>query len=146
MTKMLEITNHGPLITATNYWRTEAERAGKLYCSVNAGTLRLLLPRTQFDLVGECRTSEYVIVSRGPWPEMGITEAVELIFEDHTDSPFVLHLSASSFDSLPGEPKAGEEWLLSMWVLKKDKPHKALERPCKWRRVKKIPDLSEWRD
>lgn len=140
----ITIKNHGPLIVETNYWYSEYERAGKIYCSVNAGAVRLLLPRAQFAAVGEMRTAKYVILSRGPWPEMRIAEAVELLFEDDSDSPYCLHLSGTSFDMIPGEPEPGQEWIVSVWVEKDGQPKKALERPCKWRRVGKIPCLAKW--
>lgn len=142
----ITIENHGPLIVATNYWESDTERAGKLFCSTNAGAVRVLLPRSAFGLVGECRTAECVILSRGPWPAAGKDEAVELLFDDGSDAPFALHLSAESFDLLPAEPEPGHEWIVSLWTLKKDKPHKALERACKWRRCEKLPDLSPWNE
>lgn len=142
---MLLIHNHGPLVTATNYWGSALDRAGKLYCSVNAGAIRLLLPRSRARLVGEWRTSDYVILSRGPWPDQGLAQAVELLFEDHTDAPYALHLSPESFDVLPGAPPPGREWVFSAWVEKRDRPHKALERACRWRRSARLPDLRPWR-
>lgn len=143
---MLTVSNHGPLITSTNFWGSDHEQAGKVFCSVNAGAIRLLLPRSLANLIGEWRTSKYVILSRGPWPAERQTDAAELLFEDGSDAPFSIHLTPNSFDALPAEPPAGQEWVLSAWVLKKDKPHKALERPCKWRRSNGLPDLSPWSD
>jgi hypothetical protein len=143
---MLTIQNHGPLITDTNFWGSEYDRAGKLYCSCKAGAIRVLLPQSKSDLVGEWRTAKYVILSRGPWPQAGLTEAVEILLEDGSDNPYALHLSPESFDLVPAEPEPGLEWVLSVWVLKNTKPHKALERPCKWRRSAKLPDLSAWKD
>jgi hypothetical protein len=71
-------------------------------------------------------------------------EAVEILWEDGSDSPFALHLTPESFDSLPAEPEAGREWIISVWDLKKNKPHKAVERACHWRRVPMIPWLKPW--
>jgi hypothetical protein len=136
--------NHGPLILASTYWGSEAEAAGKFWCSVNAGAVRVLVPRTDRQTISECRSARYVILSRGPWPAAGLAEAVELLFEDGTDSPFALHLAPESFDLLPAEPPPGREWVLSLWDLKKDSPHKALERVCHWRRVPKLPWLKPW--
>lgn len=44
MTATIEIQNDGPAITRTSYWRTPHARAGLLYLSVNAATLRMLVP------------------------------------------------------------------------------------------------------
>lgn len=138
----IEVENEGPLIAATNFWGSEYDDAGKYYCSVNAGAVRLLLPRAQRSLVTEVQAAQYVILSRGPWPAANVPEAVELLFEDGTDNPYVLHLTAASFDQLPAQPEPGREWVLSVWTLEDDRPHKAMELPCKWRRSRKLPDLS----
>ena len=37
---MIQITNHGPLILSSNYWDSDLARAGKVWCSVNAGAVR----------------------------------------------------------------------------------------------------------
>jgi len=141
----LSITNHGPLIVRCNFWGSDHERAGKIVASVNAGAVRLLIPRRHAGIVGECRSSKYAIISRGPWPEGRVEDAVEIMFEDGTTDPFSLHLSANSFaDFLPGAPEPGEEWVVSLWVQKQMRPHKALERAAKWRRSDKLPDLTPW--
>jgi hypothetical protein len=137
----ITIINHGPIITATNYWGSDLERAGKLFVSCNAGAVRVLVPRGHRQMIDECRSCRYVILSRGPWPSEGLPDAVELFFEDGTDSPFALHLSPEPFDLLPDEPPAGREWIITLWELKKGQPHKALERVCYWRRVPQLPWL-----
>lgn len=136
--------NHGPLIVSSSFWGSEYDRGGKLYCSCNAGCVRVLVPSVHRSMIEECRGSQYVILSRGPWPEMRLPDAVELLFEDGTESPFALHLSPESFDLLPAEPEPGKEWTLAIYDCKKNKPHKAVERRCFWRRVEKIPWLKPW--
>jgi hypothetical protein len=144
-TNMIETVNHGPLIVSSTYWGSEYEAAGKLFCSVNAGAVRVMVPRAGRAVIEECRSSRHAVLSRGPWPEMGLVDAVEILWEDGSDSPFSLHLSNESFDLLPGEPEPGREWTVSLWDLKKGKPHKALERRCHWRRVPRIPWLRPWK-
>jgi len=143
---VIQIVNHGPLIVSTNYWQTDLAQAGKYYCSVNAGAIRLLVPPAHRDAIEDMRAAQYVILSRGPWPAMGLPEAVELFFEDTTDEPFALHLSRQTFDLLPAAPEPEREWVLSVWDEKKGRPHKAVERPCYWRRVPRIPWLRPWQD
>ncbi len=143
---MIEIINHGALIVSTNYWQTEMAAAGKYYGSVNAGAVRVLVPASQRANIEDMRAARYVILSRGPWPAKGLPEGVELLFEDLTDSPFALQLAPESFDLLPGEPPPGQEWIVSVWDEKKGRPHKAVERPCYWRRVPRIPWLKPWSD
>lgn len=144
MSGFFSFQNHGPLLVATNYWQSEHAHAGKLYCSVNAGAIRVLLPESQRPVINELRTAEYAILSRGPWPAENRTEAVEILWEDKSDSPHCWHLSVESFDLLPAEPEPGRDWTISIWDEKKHRPHKCLERPCYWRRVPQIPWLKPW--
>ena len=136
---IITVTNHGPLILATSYWDSEVEAAGKLWCSCNAGAIRVLVPRSRRSIIPECRTAEYAVLSRGPWPEMRQPDAVEIMWEDGSDSPFALYLAPESFDLLPAEPPPDREWIVSLWDDRKGEPHKALERRCYWRRVPGIP-------
>lgn len=141
---MIETRNHGPLILSSTFWGSEQEQAGKLFVSLNAGVIRILVPAVQRSMIAECRGCKFAVLSRGPWPEAGLAEGVEILFEDESDDPYALHLSPSSFDSLPGEPPTGREWVIALWDSKKGKPHKALERVCHWRRVERIPSLKPY--
>jgi hypothetical protein len=138
---MIEIHNHGPLITASNYWDSEMAAAGKIYVSVNAGAIRMLLPSVLRHYLQEQRPAQYAILSRGPWPAAGLEDAVEILWEDGTKAPFSQQLHPVSFDFLPAEPEAGKELVITVWVDKKGFPHKSLERRCLWRRVPSIPWL-----
>jgi len=141
---MLKITNHGPLIVWTNYWETDLARAGKVFASVNAGAIRVLLPPARYDDLADMRAGTHCVLSRGPWPEAGALQAVEIMWQDDTDSPYSMHLTPESFDLLPAKPEAGREWVLSVWTRKDGQPHKALERICHWRRAAKLPCLAPW--
>jgi hypothetical protein len=141
---VIVVSNHGPLILSSNFWESEYAAAGKLYVSVNAGTIRILVPQSNRELIAECRKAKYAILSRGPWPAAGLPEAVEILLEDGSDSPYSLHLSPTSFDQLPAEPPEGREWLLTIWTLKSGRAHKSVERICHWRRVASLPWLKPW--
>ena len=144
MDRMIEIHNHGPLILSTNYWDSELAREGKLFVSVNAGAIRILLPPQAYGWLSDMRMARECILSRGPLPEQQEAEGIEILWDDGSDSPFALHLTAASFDLLPAEPEAGREWICSTWTAKDGRPHKSLERICHWRRVSKIPCLLPW--
>lgn len=138
----LVIENHGPLMLRTNFWGSEIERAGKLYVSINAGAFRLLVPRSQEPILSDLRTGKSVVISRGPWPWAGLADALEILFDDGTETPFALHLSPESFDRLPLDSDAGREWLFAVWTApRRGRPHKAIERPAFYRRVPQIPWL-----
>ena len=139
---MLRIENHGPLLIASNFWESEEEAAGKFFLSTNAGAFRLLVPRSQEPAVSEMATAREVIVSRGPWPAVGREDAIELLFDDRTDTPFALHFSIETLDRLPLDTDVGREWIFSAWTVPRRRgPHKSLERPCWYRRVARIPCL-----
>jgi hypothetical protein len=135
---MLTVENDGPRIASTNFFETDQAKAGKFFVSVYAGTLRLLIPDAHAAIIKETKTAEYVILSRGPWPAEEHTEGVELLWENHSASPFALHLTATSFDILPPEPEPGRHWYLTAWV---NGPKQVGEWQCHWRRVPEIPWL-----
>jgi hypothetical protein len=136
---MLTIKNDGREITQTNYWDTEHALCGYCYLSWNAGAARLLVPDALQSTLQDMTTAEYVIVSRGPWPEQGGRDALELLFEDGTDSPFCLHLSAEQTDRLlPEEDQGG--LVVSVWT----RAGWRLTRPGKYRIVQRIPCLDPW--
>lgn len=139
---MLRVENHGPLILATNFWDLPEAKLGKVLVSLNAGAFRILLPASAEPTLDDMRTAKECIVSRGPWPAQGLPDAMEILFDDGTDGPFALHLSPQSFDRLPIDDDAAKEWILSVWTRpRRGRPHKALERPCWYRRVPSIPWL-----
>jgi hypothetical protein len=144
--EFIHVENHGPLIVSTNYWDLDMARGGKVFCSVNAGAIRILLPPQHRPALNAMRGAEYVILSRGPWPEARTEHGVEILFDDGTDEPYLLHLTEKSFDMLPAEPPPGREWILTVWDLKKGRPHKCLERPVRWRRVPRIPWMKPWKE
>lgn len=129
----LEIHNNGGEITSSNFWTLSGD---KFYLSTNAAVFRLLVPDSLAAAVSEMKTGKKVIVSRGPWPLERQTEALELLFDDDTDTPFCLHLGQGSFDRLPLDEDCGRELLLSVWL---SGPRKTLELPAFYRRVAQLP-------
>lgn len=141
---IIQVSNHGPLILSTNYWDSELASSGKLFVSINAGAIRILLPPARYGDMAEMRTGKECVLSRGPWPAQRLPEGIEIMFDDGSDSPYALHLSPESFDLLPAAPEPDREWVLTVWIAKDGKPHKAMERVCHWRRVERIPSLEPW--
>lgn len=141
---IITVQNHGPLVTASDYWGSEMEARGLFFLTPNAGCVRLLVPRSLRHAVEEMRTGRHVVLSRGSWPEQGQADALELLFDDGSDSPFALHLTPASCALLPGEPGPGEQWTFAAYDLKRGRPHRCLERICFWRRVPSLPWLKPW--
>lgn len=144
---MIEIYSKGAEVVSTNYWRTEHAEKGYFYLSLNAGCFRLLVPEPNRAMLTEMRTAREVIVSRGPWPEQGRTDALEILFEDGTNRPFALHLGVEQVDRLPlatdvDKPGQPPRWKFAAWTPEGNQ----LELPCRYRIVSRIPCLETFRE
>lgn len=98
MTKnYLHVVNDGQLIVSTNYWTSDYALNGVLFFSVNEGCVRLLLPNTVSQVLGDdvLTAATYVIISRGM---LFGKEGYEVLFEDGSDSPFAIHTLVNQWD------------------------------------------------
>lgn len=105
---LISIGNAGPEIASTDYWDSDQARKGLMHVSPNAGVLRLLVPQKWERILPDMRTGKRVtvensIVRRG---------AVDIVFEDGTQSPFFVSLDRRQFS---GIPKRGT-WGFSVWT------------------------------
>lgn len=133
------IGNKGQLIENTDYWNTETARKGFCFLSWNAGAGRLLLPEVIEGALREMRTADHVIVSRGRCGGWG-REALEVLFDDHSDSPFCLHMSAEQTDRVVPAEDCGRKFPFTVWTPR----GMQLQRPGYYRRVSAIPCLEPW--
>lgn len=136
----LTIKNDGQAIESTNYWDLEQAQRGYVFLSWNAGAGRLLVPDSQAAIIREMKTGKYVIVSRGPWKDQGGRDAIELLFEDGSDSPFALHLVAEQCDRMIPATDQGGGLVVSVWT----RAGEQMRLPGKYRRVEEIPCLAPW--
>lgn len=144
---LLIITNDGPLITRTNFWQTPLARAGKFYCSTNAGAFRLLVPAQHLSAVREMRGALEVVVSRGPLTVEGqtVSDALELLFDDGSEDPWSLHLSAGQVDRMPLDTDTAQEWTCTVWThLVGERCRQVVTKAGHYRRVRRLPDLRPW--
>jgi len=139
-TNMLMICNKGQLIESTNYFDSENADRGLLYLSWNAGAGRLLVPDSLLSAVREMRDSQYVVVSRGPWVEMNSVPALELLFEDNSNSPFSLILSAGQTNRMLPSRDQGGGFYISVWT----RTGMKFRHPGRYREVTHLPCLEEW--
>lgn len=137
---MLTIVNTGQALASTNYFDSEHAAGGLYFLSWNAGAGRLLMPDSRVLDLREMRSAKYVIVSRGPWPERGGREGIELLFEDNSDAPFCLHLSAEQSDRLLPEINQGGGFEIVAWT----RGGRVANWPGKYRKVSRIPCLDPW--
>ena len=136
---MLIIHNDGAVITGTNYWDSELAKEGLFYLSWNAGVGRLLVPNARRCDLREMSSAAYVIVSRGPWHERGGRDALELLFEDGSDSPYVIHLSVEQTDRMLPDGNQSR-FVITVW----QRDGNELQLPGRYRVVNTIPCLDPW--
>ena len=141
MSAALKIVNNGPEIIETNYFESDYARRGAFYLSINAGVFRLLVPTINEPAISEFQTAREIIISRGPWPAQERTEAIELLFDDHTDNPYSIHMGIEQIDRLPPSQDAGKPWQFSAWVTGPECVYRA---QCHYRIVKALPYLKPW--
>jgi len=132
-------------IMATDYWSTPEAARGRFFVSTTDDTFRLLVPPTRMEETKEWLVTEFVIVSRGRWPARGKSDGLEILFEDHTDTPYVIHLAPESIDKMPHDADQDQNhtpprWRFAVWTPQ----GKLLEFPCRYRRVEKIPYIKGW--
>ena len=84
-------------------------------------------------------TATEVLVSRGPWPEQGRNDAIEVLFDDGSQSPFALLCGMEQVDRLPLDADAGRQLVCTVWT---EGPRLRLTLPAYYRRVPRLPDLS----
>lgn len=140
---MIHIENAAQRILKTNYWDSEHARSGYFFLSWNAGAGRLLVPDAQKPILVEVRSARMVIVSRGPIadPRTGGTRpALELLFEDGSDSPYAIHIVEEQTDRNLPETNQGGGFLIAAWT------RNGLRQtwPGKYRAVEELPCLLPW--
>lgn len=111
---IITITNDGPLIERTNYWRTQSCRTGHAFISWNADTARLLLPVTLERCLSDMAMAKYVIISQGPAYVSG-RDRVEILFEDLSGEPFALVIGSDQTGRMPTESML-ENFALTVWT------------------------------
>lgn len=108
---MITIENDGRLIRSTNYWDSEHARLGYFFLSWNAGAARLLVPDSQTSQIKEMRTGDVVIISREP---LEGRPATLIIFDDHTQEPYSVHVLDEQSDRVPSREPGG--FLFFAWT------------------------------
>jgi hypothetical protein len=148
MSAFLSISNDGPLITATDYFEApHATVRGLAFCSINAGAFRLLLPSALESAIPEMMTGRYCIVTRG-WHSGLSRKMLEFLFEDGSQSPYVIHIEEAQCDRVPDtrEDAMRSDLTLSIWVAGEANgrpPVMAVSMPARYRAAP-LPCLKPW--
>lgn len=111
----ISVQNNGTEIIQTNFWNSSVAKAGKFYLSINAGCIRVLLPDQMSSAVNEMQGSDYVIVTQG---SLHGKLALEMLWEDHSKSPFCLYTSVAAMDRGLPAIEAGREIQVSVYTKK----------------------------
>lgn len=138
---MLMFGNQGQKIVTTNFWDSDLARNGYVYLSWNAGAGRLLIPDSRRGFLREMKSARYVIMSRGTWPAAGIPDGIELLFEDHSSSPFCIHMGPGQTDRLVPEAEQGGGFFITVWTRRGQQ----MRLPGEYRKVSSIPCLEPWK-
>jgi len=134
---MISVVNEGQAIKHSDYWQSEQDRAGYLFLSWNAGAARLMVPDASEALLKEMHGAQYVIISKGEPEGRG---ALEHLFENGSDAPFVVHMLLEQSDRLLPEAEEGGDIVVTVWT----RGGSQLQYPGKYRVVGTLPDLSPW--
>lgn len=133
---MLEITNRGGDILYTNYFDSLQAKAGQIFVSWNASTARVLVPDAELWMINELHSVSECIISRG---KMKGNDALELLFEDGSDSPFVIFMGMDQTDRVITND--GKSFMVAVWT----RTGKVAQWPGYYRVVKKLPCLKPWK-
>ena len=140
------ISNDGQRITATNYFESpHATVRGLAFCAINAGAFRLLIPAAMEPTIPEMMTGRYCIVTRG-WHSGLSRKMLEFLFEDGSQSPYVLHVEEAQCDRVPDtrEDIMRSDITLALWVRGADgHPVMAGSMPARYRAAP-LPCLKPW--
>ncbi len=136
----LTITNNGQQIIETNYWQSFYAQSRMMFLTLNAGAFRLLVPHELESYITEFHTAKDVIISRGDWVQAKRPNAVEVLFDDHTITPFAVTLCSGQIDRLPVSSDVGKEYVFTAWVWR-EKPVCVYRNDCFYRTVARIPYL-----
>lgn len=147
MSDFIVVENDGPELLSTNYFETEYARKGYVYLSINAGCFRLLMRTGTGIPLDEIKTGEVVIVTRGTWPETGRVDALELLFDDHSDNPFAMHIVPEQVDRMPLDADRDRKGQAPRWTFAVYTENgKVYEAPARYRKAKRLPCMKGWRD
>lgn len=143
MSDIISIQNDGPLVVASNFWKTDMAARGFFYVSVNAGAVRLLVPSVQHAIIGDmCPGAKYVVVScLSPDRWQTGQPCAEWMVEDESDFPWSCQLHPEQIDRVPTPEDVGRKWIATVWEEKNGLPYKCVEWPAYAQIVPRIPWL-----
>lgn len=132
----------GQDLVESDYWDSVLAARGVLYLVGHADGAALLVPRSLEYALPEMRTGREVILTRGPWPEQEQSDAVELLWEDGSDAPFAVHVSAAQCSGLAALGRDGSTLACRVYTLGPDgRPQLAGTWRARFRTAESLPCL-----
>lgn len=142
------IQNDDKKITSTDYWSSPAGNAGVIFFSFNAGSCRILFPSIPKADLRDMKQAKSVILSLGPAPELGNRDAYELLFDDHSESPYSLLTTLEASDRKISASEDGQQLEISVWTEKRRGKSKetvcVFRRKARFRIVPQVPCMKPW--
>jgi hypothetical protein len=138
--ELIVVANSGQAVRWSNYWDSDYARVGYCFLSWNAGAARLLIPDILKPVLREMRGADHVIVSRGPWQDGAGRDALELLFEDRSNTPFFLILDAAQTDRILPAADSGHGFMFTAWT----RAGEQLRMDGLYRIVSALPCLDPW--
>jgi len=123
---------------STNYFDHSQAAKGLIFASANAGSVRLLIPDNQLGCVPEMETAHMVVITGGIWQGR---QAMEIMFDDYSDTPFVLYAVVEMMDRRFSTKDVGRTFPISAW----GRTGKLGEWRGGYRVKKQLPCLKPWK-
>ncbi|GAB1149852.1 hypothetical protein [Shewanella algae] len=134
---MISIINNGQAVASTDFWDCDHAKKGFFFLSWNAGAARLLIPDAQTAAISDMTAAREVIISRGRLADL---DALELLFEDDSDSPYAINLLASMADRVIPSADQGGGFVVTLWTRTGQKGSIV----GRYREVGELPCLQPW--
>ncbi|MDR1911773.1 MAG: hypothetical protein LBQ52_05440 [Helicobacteraceae bacterium] len=118
---MVYVENDDGAIVSTNYWDSEFNARGLAFLSINAGVYRLLLPKKSDDWLFEIASAKTIVISHGLNRNTG-KDGFEILFDDHSNNPFYLHIDERQSDRIPLKIDQGWKGKFAIYTHDKREP------------------------
>ena len=132
---MLKIQNNHKLIASTNYYESDYAKNGYCYLSFNAACFRLLVAPSLLTALPDMRSAKKVLVGYGESAQHQ-RKMIRALFEDYSDSPYLIDLSREQCDILLNDCEKRLEFAVYV------PSGLAFTKPCEWVKIELMVGLA----
>lgn len=138
------IENNGQDILYTDFWKSTIANKSLYFLSCHEMCFRLLIPSSRTSDIRDIITGEEVLVTYGIWQ---FQESIEILFEDHTDTPYRLYIPGFMSDFTPSASQRDRKGQPHKWLFKAYSENGLIhEAPARLRFKKNLPYRKKWQD